>query len=133
MFYDYSIAIPANTTKANSVIEICKMTYGIIKHVAIAFPPGPKGLAHLTVYRFEHQVWPSNPDGDFAWDNFTIEFNEEFDLTEKPHVLTLRGWNDDDTYPHTITVRFELGGKEWGLSDLLSIQTPMSRLEDWES
>lgn len=133
MFYSFNLTIPANTDKINAVNQVCKLTYGIIRHVAIGFPPGPKGLAHIVIYRYEHQVWPTNTDGSFAWDNHTIEFTEEFDLTERPHTLSLRGWNEDDTYPHTITVRFELGGQVWGLENLLALETPMSRLDDWGS
>lgn len=133
MFYNFTITIPANTLKSDRVVEVCDLTYGIIRHVAIAFPPGPKGLAHVVIYRYEHQLWPTNPGGSFAWDDYTIEFTEEFDLTERPHTLSIRGWNEDDTHEHTVTVRFELGDKIWGLTELLSLQTPMSRLEDWES
>ncbi len=133
MYYDFNIIIPASTPKDTPIKETCKLTYGIVRHVAIAFPPGPKGLTHLVIRRYEHQVWPTNPDGNFAWDNYTIEFSEEFDLTTRPHTLTLVGWNEDDTHKHTVTVRFELGLKVWGLDDLLTLQTPMSRLEEWES
>lgn len=132
MFYDFTITIPKNTLKSKPIKANCKLTYGIIQHVSIAFPPGPKGLAHLVINRFEHQVWPTNPGGSFAWDCYTIEFSEEFDLTTNPHTLTLIGWNDDDEHQHTITVRFELGSKMWGMTDLLSLQSPMARLEEWE-
>lgn len=133
MYYNFNVEIPANTAKADKIVQACKMTYGFIRHVAVAFPPGPKGLAHLVIYRYESQIWPTNPDADFAWDNYTLEFNEDFALTDAPFRLTLHGWNEDDTYPHTVTVRFELVSETWGYDDLLSLKTPLSRLEDWES
>lgn len=130
MYYVFRLDIPANTEESDPEKLTCQLTYGIVRGVSISFPPGPMGLAHIVIYRFEHQVWPTNPDESFAWDDYTIEFNEEFDLTERPHTLSLRGWNDDDTHSHEVTVRFEVGGEMWGFEDLLALQTPLGYLEE---
>lgn len=130
MEYVFRLTIPANTAKADAESLTCQLTYGTIGRVAVAFPPGPKGLAHLVIYRYEHQLWPTNPEESFAWDNYTIEFDEEFALTERPYTLSIRGWNEDDTYEHTVTVRFQLLWKEWGWEDLLGLRTPISPLEE---
>lgn len=130
MFYVYRLDIPANTAKADAERITCKLTHGFVRRVSVSFPPGPMGLAHVVIYRYEHQVWPTNPDESFAWDNVTIEFEEEFDLTERPHTLSIRGWNEDDTYSHEVTVRFEVGGEEWGLAELLALQGQYTVLEE---
>ena len=108
MFYDYTFAIPANTAEANPERFDCKLTHGVIHKVEVGFPAGCAGLAHLKILQGLHQVWPTNPEGSFNTDNFTISFNEYYELTEPPYILTLSGYNEDDTYPHTIEVRFAI-------------------------
>ncbi len=130
MEYVFRLTIPANTPKSSPERLNCQLTHGIINHVSVCFPPKKCNLAHLVIYRFEHQVWPTNPEESFAWDDYTIEFDEEFELLEWPYTMSIRGWNEDDTYEHTITVRFEIGGRKWGLADLLAMTTPITRLEE---
>jgi hypothetical protein len=129
MYYVFSLTIPANTTQQDPERQVCQLTHGVIKKVAVAFPPGPKGLAHLVIRHWEHQAWPTNPEASFAWDNYTIEFDEEFELDTAPYTLTLEGWNEDDTHEHTITVRVGVGGESWGLADLLALPGPVTILE----
>lgn len=106
MFYDYSFEIPANTTEARPERQDVRLTHGVIHRVEIGFPGGCAGLVHLQIKRGLHQLWPSNPDGSFNSDNYTIVFNEYQPLKTHPLTLTLVGWNLDDTFPHTIEVRF---------------------------
>jgi hypothetical protein len=46
-----------------------------------------------------------------AWietDGETVRINTNIDLTVNPYELEVRGYNIDDTYPHTIRVRIEM-------------------------
>lgn len=106
MYYDFSFAIPANTTKASPKELDVKLTHGVIHRIEVGFPPGCAGLAHLQIRRGLHQVWPTNPQGSFNTDGYTIPINEYYELATEPYILTLVGWNLDDTYPHTLEVRF---------------------------
>ena len=106
MYYDYSFTIPANTTKSSPEELAVKLTHGIIHRVELGFPRGCAGLAHLQIRRGLHQVWPTNPQGSFNTDGYTIVFNEHYELFTEPYRLTLVGWNLDDTYNHTLEVRF---------------------------
>ncbi len=105
MFYDFSFTIPINTTKDSPFRQNIKLTHGIIHRVEIGFPSGCAGLAHLRFKDGLHQLWPTNPDGDFNTDNYTIAFNEYHEFFRAPYILTLVGWNLDDTYPHTLEIR----------------------------
>lgn len=105
MFYDYSLTIPANTTEASPTEQEINLTHGVIHRLEVEFPPGCAGLAHLVIDRFGHQLWPTNPESSFASDAHIIGFNEYHELFESPYELRLRGWNEDDSYPHEITVR----------------------------
>lgn len=105
MYYDYSFIIPANTTQASPHTEDVKLTHGVIHRVEVGFPQGCAGLAHLQIKRALHQVWPTNPQGSFNTDDYTIPINEFYELFTEPYILTLVGWNLDDTYDHTLEVR----------------------------
>ena len=106
MYYDFSFTIPANTAQENPLEQECKLTHGIIHRVEIAFPSGCAGLAHIQIKEGLHQLWPTNPEGSFNTDNFTVLINEFQELYRAPFTLTLLGWNEDDTYPHTLEIRF---------------------------
>lgn len=106
MYYDFSFTIPANTAQALPHTEDVKLTHGVVHRVEIGFPKGCAGLAHLQIRRGLHQVWPTNPAGSFNTDGYTIPINEYYKLFAEPYILTLVGWNLDDTFPHTLEVRF---------------------------
>ena len=37
-----------------------------------------------------------------------VSWPEDKDLDDEPFEVQLRGWNEDDTFPHKITFRFAL-------------------------
>jgi len=106
VYYDVSFTIPANTTKAAPQEQDVKLTHGVVHRVEIGFPSGCAGLAHLQIRRGSHQVWPTNPQGSFNTDDYIIPIDDYYELFEEPYILTLVGWNLDDTYDHTLEVRF---------------------------
>ena len=108
MFYNFELAIPAQTPESSPATLDCKLTQGIITEVNFLFPLGCKGLAHVVVNHLLHQLYPLNPEGSFASDNEVIHFFDRYSLLAAPYVLRMRGWNDDDSYAHTITMRLEL-------------------------
>jgi len=106
MFYDFSLTIPANTPQSSPQRQRIKLTQGVIHKVEIQFPSGCAGLVHVLIRDLEQQVWPTNRDGSFASDNYVISFIEFYELKEPPYEFELEGWNEDDTFDHTITFRF---------------------------
>jgi len=111
-FYVFNVSVPPNTAETRPVVVNAKLNPGIIHRVSILFPPGPAALTHLQIRRGNHQVWPSNPDSDFASDDEVISWEDNYPLDDEPLILQLVAWNQDDTYPHTITVRFGLLPRE---------------------
>lgn len=105
MFYDFSFTIPANTLRTTPEELDIKLTHGIIHRVEVGFPQGCAGLVSCVINEGLHQHWPTNPEGAFNTDNFTIAFNEFLEFTRRPYKLTLIGWNLDDTYDHTLEIR----------------------------
>ena len=121
MLFVKPLTIPANTSSGvpASVSLVC--TAGRVTEVEILFPPGCQGLVGVRVKEFEHIVWPTNPDEWLIANDETIAWDEDFDLSGLPWMLTIEGYNDDDTFPHTIYCRFAmmearkllLAGKFW--------------------
>lgn len=101
MIYETRLTIPKNTPATAPVSATMQIHPGLVKQVEITFPPGPAGLAHVYVYYWEHQLWPSNPDSDFAGDDVHLVFPEDIEIVDPPFEFTLYGYNLDDTFPHT--------------------------------
>lgn len=106
MIYEYDLTVPANTPKNAQVSQDCKLAYGVIHYLGVQFPTGCVGLVHVHINDAIHQVFPTNPDGTFKGDGVVIEGRVLEKLYNPPFILTLWGWNLDDTYDHTVTVRF---------------------------
>lgn len=108
MLYQLEITIPAQTQKANPVLDRLVLPQGVINQVEIAFPPGCAALAYVEIYVKEHKIWPSDPSSAFHWDDYTLRWSEDFRMDEQPFELIVKGWNIDDIYPHTVTVRVSM-------------------------
>lgn len=108
MFYSFDVVLPASTTEASPVEVEAEMVPGSIHRVEVQFPLRCAGLAHLRILHALHQVWPGNPGGSLAGDGAIVAWDEHWLLDQEPFALILQGWNDDDSFPHTITVRFAL-------------------------
>lgn len=112
MHYDFSVALPANTAKAAPVVQDLALSPGIIHRVEVVFPDKCAGLAHMTILHKSRQVWPANPDGSYNTNNETVGWDEWHELEEEPYLLQACAWNLDDTYPHTIELRFAILPRE---------------------
>jgi hypothetical protein len=108
MMYVFPITTPALTLPTAKQKTVLPLARGKITRVDIQFPSGLQGYAHLALNRGLYQIFPSNPEGDFASSQETIWWNENYDLDQGPYQLECYTWNIDNTYPHTITVRLVL-------------------------
>ena len=105
MFYEWAIAVPANTTEAAPITQEMKLTKGVITRIEIQFPTGCAGLAHCRILEGTIQKWPTPPSTSFASDGYTVPIEENYELENLPATLFAKAWNLDDTYDHTIYVR----------------------------
>ncbi|KKN36986.1 hypothetical protein LCGC14_0767970 [marine sediment metagenome] len=108
MLYEYALTIAANTPASAPETLAAPLAPGTIVRVDLQFPRGCVGLAHVQIWRSEHQVWPGNLDGSIAAEGLVVTWPEDYDLDDEPFALEIRGWNVDDSYAHTITCRFAL-------------------------
>ncbi len=104
MIFQADITITTGKTKAAPEIVILKIAKGIITKIMVRPRPGHSALVHLTISHHEHQMAPSTENMDLHGDTFPIDWEEYYESYQPPYELKLKGWNDDDTYPHTFTV-----------------------------
>ena len=111
MIYVANITIPKGTSANQAVCERVKISLGLIYKIELQFPPGCGGLAHIVINDGGYQVWPSTPDSNFATDDYTISFEDTYLKQVDPSELQIYGYNEDETYPHTIQVRIGVAAK----------------------
>ena len=104
MLFEISIAIPKETLSTAPTTVILKIAKGIISKIMVRPRPGHAALAHCVILHQEHQIAPSTENMDFAGDTFPIDWEEYYEVYQPPYELKIKGWNEDDTYPHTFDI-----------------------------
>ncbi|GAH71143.1 unnamed protein product [marine sediment metagenome] len=108
MLFTWDINIPKSTLEANPTIQTLQLAHGIITWVSVLFPPGCARLAHCTIWHGGHQIFPSTEMMNLSGDTFPIEWAEYYEFYGRPHELIAKLWNEDDTYPHKVTIRMAI-------------------------
>jgi len=104
MLFEASITIEVGKTKADPQEEIQKIAHGIITKIMVRPRPGHHALAHCVILHHEHQIAPSTENMDLSGDELPIDWEEYYESYQPPYELKIKGWNDDDTYPHTFDI-----------------------------
>jgi len=104
MLFEQSITIPKNTTSLDPTIAMCKIAHGIITKIMVRPRPGHAALAHCVILHHEHQIAPSTENMELHGDTFPIDWEEYYESYQPPYELKIKGWNEDDTYPHTFDI-----------------------------
>ena len=104
--YFFTEKIPPNTSKSNPVIKTLLMDYGVITSLIINIPRGVFALAGFQLYRGTTQILPRNLGVWFTGDNINRSYDTRIELISPPYELTVKYYNEDDTYDHTITLQF---------------------------
>ena len=104
MLYELSLTIPKNTAETAKVSTAIRVWSGVIHEVFVMIPAGSAGLAHAQLMQGGHQFAPSTEGMSFHGDDTFIPYKEHLSLKPGWNNITLRGWNDDDTFGHKVTV-----------------------------
>lgn len=104
MIYQVNLEIESQTVQGDPTTHELTVPLGYVARIALLFPSGCAGLVHIQIYHNEMQVWPTTPGISFIGDGHLITFAERYDLPDPWNRLLIKGWNDDDSYSHTITV-----------------------------
>ncbi len=106
MLYAKHVTFPAGQTEATKTIKHFSINKGWIYRAWIIFPPGCAGLTKVRVEHQGHPIIPVNKSDYIKADNYTFELPMFFEVKSEPFLITFEGWNEDDTYDHTITLMF---------------------------
>jgi hypothetical protein len=105
--FEAMITVPANTAEASPASQDIALCKGFVARVWIRFPAGSVGLLHVAIYDQSTKIFPGASNQWFSGDNEIIEFETEYDvpLVAGNYKLTIKGYNEDDSYPHSALVR----------------------------
>lgn len=123
MLYTTAITAAKGGSEATASDTRIKCSAGIIHHIDILFPSGCAGLVHVCIYHGGHRFFPSSEGMDVAGDNETVRFKEYQPLRKETNYISVKAWNEDDTYDHTVRVRIGVLPE-----DVLAFGTLMSRV-----
>jgi len=98
------LTVPPQTPESEAVIERIPLTRGSIRSIMVAFPPGCCALCHVQVFDKGWQLVPWTPGESLAWDDYVFDLLQNYPLVAEPYELTVKAWNDDDSYEHNIFV-----------------------------
>jgi len=104
MLYVVKLTIPANTPREKAIEQKVKIKERYVERILIYFPPGHHCLTRVAIFYGLHQLVPDK-DGEWAMgDNITLDVKCIFPAPEIPFSLTIKGYNLDTKYDHTVYV-----------------------------
>lgn len=106
MYFSFSITTPAETWETEKKETILSLRTGVIHHVRISIPPGPRGVAHIHINHMLKQLYPLNTNEDIHGDGEVIYFNDFYELHRGYTELKAYTWNDSTKHPHEFIVQF---------------------------
>ena len=104
MLYAKHVLFPFGQTEATKTIEHFHISKGWIYRAWLIFPPGCAGLVKVRLLHQGHPIIPINKSDYVKADNYTFELPMYFPVPTEPFRVTFEGWNEDDTFNHTITL-----------------------------
>ncbi len=112
MIYMATITIPKETSETDPLRTVMEINKGLIWRIETEFPAGSVGLVHLQIFDGSYQLFPATPGESMRGDNITIGYDDLYLKKVAPFELSIKTWNDDETYPHTLQVRIGMATSE---------------------
>lgn len=104
MFRFVPIELETTTTEADPAEVPIVLGKGRITRWWVMFPAACVLQAHLKIYHHEHQILPAGEGESLYGDDYTFVIEDNYDLTEEPFTVVVRGWNEGTTYTRTPVV-----------------------------
>jgi len=100
--YFTKLTIPANTPEDQPAVTTVEVEGEVLDELAYLIPPGWSALAYFSLFYGIKQIYPYEAGTWVTGDNLYRQVPIKWRLPESPCKLTLKGYNEDDTYPHTV-------------------------------
>lgn len=126
MIYNTEITEGSGGSSASPTATALKLSAGVIHQVEIDFPPGCAGLVGVKIYKGGDLIFPI--DGWLKADGQLLRFKEYTIIKPGYTHFRILTYNEDDTYDHTIQVRFAIL-KEYQINPYIAI-VKMSKAVD---
>jgi len=104
MLYAKHVTFPSGKTELTKTRKHFHISKGWIYRAWLIFPPGCAGLVKVRVLHQGHPIIPINKSDYVKADDYVFELPMYFEVPTEPYRVTFEGWNEDDTYNHTITL-----------------------------
>lgn len=108
MLFQCDLLIASGKTAADPATDTIKLCEGVIERYSVLFPAGCAGLVYVQVWLGGFQLLPWSRGLWLRGDDHLIEGSTSYPVGPAPRLLTVKGYNDDTLYPHTVTVKLEV-------------------------
>lgn len=123
MIYAKNITTPKKTWSSSLKKTVLKVSKGLVYKVEFYFPGGSAGLMGVAVFDGLYQVWPSTVGEFFIGEDQTIPFDDMYLKETAPFDFQIYTYNEDETYPHMVSVRIGLVSSELFLARFMPTRT----------
>jgi len=100
--YFVSLIIPANTPEPSPATKDIEIEGEVLSEIAYLIPPGWCALAHFALFYGIHQIYPEQLGTWVTGDDLYRSVPLKWPLPESPVKITIKAWNEDDTYEHSV-------------------------------
>ena len=108
MIYSVELEIPAETTKLAAVEIDLRANLGTISQVWVRWRWGSGNLCGVTISREGVQLWPTTGTEWFPSNVQEMTWQESYQVDDYPLDFQIRGYNTDDSFPHTVWIAVNL-------------------------
>jgi len=100
--YFTMLKIPANTPLDKPAETTLEVEGEVLDELAYLIPPGWSALAHFSIFYGIKQIYPVETGTWVTGDDLYRPVPIRWKLPESPCKLTIKGYNQDDTYDHSV-------------------------------
>jgi hypothetical protein len=105
VFEQWQYTIAKSTTEENLVRRELAVSKGVLKRLEVLFPFGCEFYAKCRVFIGSKPILPRSSRGYAVGNGFPLGTGDIFEsMLEDLPVLIWELWNEDATYPHTLTL-----------------------------
>ena len=106
--FTYELTIPAGTLQSDPEALDVTLSEGLLKRVIITWQEGPRYLAYTTLWYGGQQFAPAVKGQGYNYDGYNLTIEPNFDLTQKEHIITIKGWSPEAIYSHKLYYTFSI-------------------------
>jgi hypothetical protein len=123
------VEIPANTSPDAPISVDIEVEGDELRRIAYLIPPGWHALAGFAVYYGIEQIYPDRRGEWITGDSVYKEVEVKWLMPSRKTILTVFGYNTDNTYPHKVFIWFSTIDKEEDKPSYVS--SMLERIIEW--